>query len=194
MGAELPLPTSRELAPLLSPQVVKSILGPIRKSSLLPQLCLRGMLGSQTLLVFPFFFFFSFWLCVLLGPHLQHMEVPRLRVQSEPEPQQRGIQAACNLHHSSQQCKILNPLRHPKPHGSQPDSSTIEPRRELLVSPFFTLGADSPSCHLWLLTKWHQQQRVLLPRVYNKTAFAHFGSGLVCLWQFILWFLSFSLL
>ena len=64
MGAELPLPTSRELAPLLSPQVVKSILGPIRKSSLLPQLCLRGMLGSQTLFVFPFFLFLFFFLAL----------------------------------------------------------------------------------------------------------------------------------
>ena len=33
-----------------------------------------------------FFFFFCF-----LGPHLQHMEVPRL--EAELEPQQRGIQA-----------------------------------------------------------------------------------------------------
>ena len=31
-------------------------------------------------------FFFSF-----LGPHLQHMEVPRLGVESETQPQQRRI-------------------------------------------------------------------------------------------------------
>ena len=58
-----------------------------------------------------FFFFFVF-----LGPHLQHVEVPRLGV---------GIGAvAADLHHSSQQWQILN-LRgqglNPKPHGSWSD-------------------------------------------------------------------------
>jgi len=59
-----------------------------------------------------FFFFFAF-----LSPHLQHMEVPRLGVKSElqlrayttatvmPDPSH-----VCDLYHSSQQCRILNPL------------------------------------------------------------------------------------
>ena len=58
-------------------------------------------------------FFFSFF----LGPHLQHMEIPRLGVESElqlpayttatatPDPSH-----VCDLHPNSQQCRILNPL------------------------------------------------------------------------------------
>ena len=52
-----------------------------------------------------------------LGPHWQHMEAPRLGVHSELElpacttatamPDQSRI---CDLHHSSWQCQILNPL------------------------------------------------------------------------------------
>ena len=58
-------------------------------------------------------FFLSF---VFLVPYPQNMEVPRLGVQSElqlptytratamPDPS-----CICDLHHSSQQCRILNP-------------------------------------------------------------------------------------
>ena len=58
----------------------------------------------------PQYFFFS-------GPHLWHMEVPRLRFESElqlpayvtttatPDPSH-----VCNLHYSSRQRQILNPL------------------------------------------------------------------------------------
>ena len=61
-------------------------------------------------------FFFSFF--AFLGPHLQHMEILRLGVQSElllpvytratamPE-----LSHVCDLHHSPQQRQILNPLR-----------------------------------------------------------------------------------
>lgn len=54
---------------------------------------------------------------VLLGPHLWHMEVPRLGVESKlllpayttatatPDPSH-----ICDLHHSSRQCRICNPL------------------------------------------------------------------------------------
>ena len=61
---------------------------------------------------------FSFLLFfVLLGLHLRHMEVPKLGVESElqllayttatatPDPS-----LVCNLHPSSRQCQILNPL------------------------------------------------------------------------------------
>ena len=54
---------------------------------------------------------------VFLGPHLRHMEVPRLGVQSELQLLATATATAmpdtsrmCNLHHSSQQCRILNPL------------------------------------------------------------------------------------
>ena len=57
-------------------------------------------------------FFFGF-----LGPHLRHMEVPRLGVQSELQLPAYSTATAmgdpslvCNLHHSSQQYRIPNPL------------------------------------------------------------------------------------
>ena len=64
---------------------------------------------------------------VFLGPHLQHMEVPRLGVKSELQLQAYATATAtqdprgvCDLHHSLQQCQILNPLRgqesNPHPH------------------------------------------------------------------------------
>ena len=59
-------------------------------------------------------FFFSF---VFLGPHSQHMEVPRLGVESEPKSLAYATATAtrdpshvCDLHHASQQHHILNPL------------------------------------------------------------------------------------
>ena len=61
---------------------------------------------------FCFFFFF-----VLLGSNMQHVEVPRLGVQSELYLLAYTTAIAtgdpshiCNLHHSSQQHQILNPL------------------------------------------------------------------------------------
>ena len=56
------------------------------------------------LFVFFFFFFFGF-----LGPHVQHMEVHQsCSCQPMPQPDPCHIY---NLHHSSPQCRILNPLR-----------------------------------------------------------------------------------
>ena len=59
-----------------------------------------------------FFFFLSF-----LGPHLQHMEVLRLRIQSELQMPAYAATTAmpdpsriCNLHQSSWQRRILNSL------------------------------------------------------------------------------------
>ena len=61
------------------------------------------------------FLFLTF--LVFLGLHPQHMEVPRLGVESELYLQAYTIATAmwnpnqvCDLHHSSQQCRILNPL------------------------------------------------------------------------------------
>ena len=73
------------------------------------------------LIVVPFFAF--------LGPHLQHMEVPRLGVESELQLPAYAMATAtwdpshaCSLHHSSQQRWILNPLKRGQgsnlyPHG-----------------------------------------------------------------------------
>jgi len=58
-----------------------------------------------------------FLFSVFLGWHLQHMEVPRLGVQSELQPRTYARATAtpdaspdCDLHRSSWQCQILNPL------------------------------------------------------------------------------------
>ena len=60
-----------------------------------------------------FFFFFVF-----LGLHLGHMEVPSLGVELELQllayttaTATWNLSHVCNLHHSSWQCWILNPLR-----------------------------------------------------------------------------------
>ena len=67
--------------------------------------------------IFGFLFVCLFVFSVFLGPHPKHMEVPRLGVESElllqvyttatatPDPSR-----ICDLHRSSQQCRILDPL------------------------------------------------------------------------------------
>ena len=62
---------------------------------------------------FVWFFFFS----VFLERHLWHMEVPRIGVESELQPTAYTTaitmgdpSCICNLHRSSWQCRILNPL------------------------------------------------------------------------------------
>ena len=56
---------------------------------------------------------------VFLGPHLWYMEVPRLGVKLELQPlayatatvtATRDLSHICNLHHSSWQGQILNPM------------------------------------------------------------------------------------
>ena len=85
------------------------------------------------------FFFF----CLFLGLHLQHMEVLRLGVESGMQlpayataTATQDLSRFCNLHHSSQQRQILNPLSEV---GVEPVSPWIlvgfviaEPRWELL--------------------------------------------------------------
>ena len=60
---------------------------------------------------------FNFILFLLLGPHLWHVEVPRLGVESELQLlayttviTMPGLSLVCDLHHSSWQRQILNPL------------------------------------------------------------------------------------
>ena len=71
--------------------------------------------------------------CVcFLGPHLQHMEVLRLGVESElyllayttTIPMQDPSRV-CDLHHSSQQCPILNPLSKARDQSVLMDASQI---------------------------------------------------------------------
>ena len=68
-------------------------------------------------IVFPFIWFCLFVCFCLLGPHLRHVEVPRLGVQSELRPLANATATArqdpshlCDLHHSSWQSRILNSL------------------------------------------------------------------------------------
>ena len=63
------------------------------------------------------FFFFFFFFFVFLGPNLRHMEVPRLGVKSGLQlpvyataTAMQGLSQVCDLHHSSWQWQILNPL------------------------------------------------------------------------------------
>ena len=63
-----------------------------------------------------YLFFFSF-IFVFSGLHSRHMKVPRLGVESEQQLPAYATATAthdpsrvCNVHHSSQQCRILNPL------------------------------------------------------------------------------------
>ena len=70
----------------------------------------RGKKKLSIIIVFCFFFFF-------LGPYPQHMEVPRLGVESEMQLPAYTTAIAtqdpsciCDLHHSSRQHWILNPL------------------------------------------------------------------------------------
>ena len=77
---------------------------------------------SAICLLDQYFFFFLFllyflFLFVFLGPHTQHMEVPRLGVESELQLPACTTATAtqdsshiCNLQHSSHQRPILNPL------------------------------------------------------------------------------------
>ena len=63
--------------------------------------------------------FYSVFVCLFLafGGHLQHMEVSRLGVKSQLclpaysiATTSQDLSCVCNLHHSSWQCRILNPL------------------------------------------------------------------------------------
>lgn len=63
------------------------------------------------------FSFFTFFFIFFLGLHPWHMEVPKLGVESELQLLAHTTATAtkdpshvCNLHHSSWQYKILNPL------------------------------------------------------------------------------------
>ena len=67
---------------------------------------------SNAVIVQPFFFLFFF-----LGPHPWHMEVPRLGIQMELQllvyttaTATRDLSRVCDLHYSSWQHQILNPL------------------------------------------------------------------------------------
>ena len=65
----------------------------------------------------------SFFLFVFLGPYPWHMEVPRLGEELELQlpayaraTATRAMSRIFDLHHSSQQCQILDPLSEARDH------------------------------------------------------------------------------
>ena len=65
-----------------------------------------------------FVFLLLLLLLLFLGPHPQHMETSRLGVKSELQPlayttasPMPDLSLIYNLHHSSRQCRISDPLR-----------------------------------------------------------------------------------
>ena len=77
--------------------------------------CELTLIYFRRISVFIFIYFFLSF--VFLGPHLRHMEVPRIGVESELQLLVFATVTAtwylshvCNLHHSSWQPRILNPL------------------------------------------------------------------------------------
>ena len=107
--------------------------------------------------LFFFFFFFCF-----LGPHLRHMEVPRLGVQLELQlPAYTTATATLvprrvwDLYHSSRQCQILNPL-----------SEARDRTRNLMVSSQFRFCCammGAPGCCLDILLPNNQYAIQWLP-------------------------------
>ena len=96
----------------------------------------RGNLTSSVKSVERGFFFVFFF----LGPHLQHMEVPRLGAKSELALQ--GYTTAtlnssriCDLYHSSREHQILNPL------------SQARDRTHVLMDTSCTLNTLSHNCN-----------------------------------------------
>ena len=103
----------------LTPELRGMLLCP-RAFCMLLQLFVNFRLGT----IFYFFLFLLLFVVVVivfLGPHLQHMEVPRLGVESELQLQAYDTAMAmlvlrlvlsciCDLHHSLWQPQILNPV------------------------------------------------------------------------------------
>ena len=98
--------------------------------------------------VYSFFFFLVF-----LGPHSWHTEAPKLGVKLELQLLAYATATAMpdpshvwDLHHSTPQCQILNPLKgqgqNPRPHGYQSGSLTTEPRQELQECVFFKIQKE----------------------------------------------------
>ena len=98
------------LQPPAAPGTCKAPLGTPRNN--LEKLC---YLIIQVILSPNYLFIYLFVFC-FLGLHLQHMEVPRLGVESElqllayPTAMAKSdLSRVHDLHHSPQQCCILNP-------------------------------------------------------------------------------------
>ena len=81
------------------------------------QLLIYVWVGENSFYQISFFSLFSFLSIVLLGPRLQHMEVPKLEVMLElllpacaRATAVQDLSLVCDLHPSSWQHQFLNPL------------------------------------------------------------------------------------
>ena len=109
--------------------------------------------------------FFSF---CLLRLHPGHMEVPRLGVQSELQLPAYAIATAtsdlshvCDLHHTSWQRQILNPLNEARDWtGNLMVSSQIRFLCTTMGTPskLTFLSGDNVNTHIWVTTGWQQQK------------------------------------
>ena len=86
----------------------------------------------------------------LFGPHLQHMEVPRLGVTLELQPPayttataMQDLSHVCDLHHSSQQPQILNPLSEVRNRTHIMDTSRIHSRCTTTATPPVTFQMEA---------------------------------------------------
>ena len=165
------------------------------------------VLWGSAKVMLTFFFFLG-----LLGPPLWHMEIPRMGVKSELQlpayttaPATPDPSHACNLHHSSLQHRILNPLNEARDRTfvlvvtSQICSS--EPQWELPVLTFliiskqkalyfgFALGAPTnvvakvcPGClSFWLRGSWSESW------ICRRWTVCSWKSCLLWLWFPCLW-------
>ena len=83
-----------------------------------------------------------------LGLHLRHMEVPRLRVKEELQlppcttaTAMQDLSHVCDLHHSSRQCQILNPLNEAR------DGTCILMEASFVLNP---LSHNGNSCGIFI--------------------------------------------
>ena len=86
----------------------------VRYSVIVPIICISFHFSSdknEVRLKYLLLFFFFFFFC-LLGLYLRHMEVPGLGAESAyaTATATPDLSRICDLHHSSQQCRIRNSL------------------------------------------------------------------------------------
>ena len=109
-----------------------------------------------------------YFLCCFLGPRPQHVEVPRLGVQSELQlPAYTTATATqnpshiCNLHHGSGQCQIFNPLTEAR---NQTRNLMVTSQIRFhctttgtLQGKIFKFPPGPPSCHWGQMSKTSRQ-------------------------------------
>ena len=134
-------------------------------------------------LVFSFLFFFVF--LPFLGLLLRHMEVPRLGIESELPAYARATATRdpshiCDLHHSSRQCRIVNPLSKAR----EQTCVLMDPSRA--CDHWATTGAPKLPCFIRTWSQWIRVQPnapllpsspAKVPSVYRGTPVASFGDA-----------------